>query len=99
MNIYIKKFLKGLLKHKLTGQLKSFKLTNTSPGPFTTFNRVGLYLHIPFCKNLCPYCPYNKIEYDDVKADRYEKAVLKEIDMFEESLRDKPMGSLYIGKR
>ena len=60
-------------------------------------DRVGLYLHIPFCKNLCPYCPYNKIEFDEGKAMRYEKAVLKEIDMFEDSLKDKSMGSLYIG--
>ncbi|UCC95694.1 MAG: radical SAM protein [Candidatus Omnitrophota bacterium] len=97
MNIYVKKFLKRLLKYRLTGQFKSFKLTNTIPNPNKTINRIGLYLHIPFCKNLCPYCPYNKIEFDEAKARRYEKAVFKEIDMFEERLKDKPMGSLYIG--
>lgn len=21
---------------------------------------LGLYLHIPFCRRICPYCPYNK---------------------------------------
>jgi len=25
---------------------------------------LGLYFHIPFCKKICPFCPYYKIEYD-----------------------------------
>jgi len=97
MNIHVKKFLKRLLKFRLTGQIKAFKFTDTNPNPMKIIDRVGLYLHIPFCKNLCPYCPYNKIEFDEGKGMRYEKAVLKEIDMFEDSLKDKSMGSLYIG--
>ncbi len=97
MLIYIKTFLKRLLKYRFTGQIKKFKLTNTIPNPIKAIDKVGLYLHIPFCKKLCPYCPYNKIEFNEGKARRYEKAVLKEIDMFENRLNYKSIGSLYIG--
>lgn len=27
---------------------------------FAEIERLGLYLHIPFCRQICPYCPYNK---------------------------------------
>ena len=27
-------------------------------------NEIGLYIHIPFCKDICPYCPYNKTVYN-----------------------------------
>ncbi len=30
----------------------------------------GLYLHIPFCRQICPYCPYNKELYDAEVAQR-----------------------------
>jgi len=97
MNIYIKTFLKKILQYRLTGRISKFRLSNEIPYPKQFMGVVGLYLHIPFCKNLCPYCPYNKIEFDENKANRYEKAVVKEIDMFAKDLKDKKMGALYIG--
>jgi len=27
--------------------------------------RLGLYLHVPFCHNLCPYCPYHRVKFDE----------------------------------
>jgi len=43
--------------------------------------RLGLYLHVPFCRNLCPYCPYNRVEYDEELYRRYEAAAHQEIDL------------------
>lgn len=97
MNVHIKDFLKAILKYRLTGRVKKFKLTQAIPDPRKPIDRIGLYLHIPFCKNLCPYCPYNKIEFDEEKARRYEKAVIREIDMFADEFQEKTVGSVYIG--
>ena len=30
---------------------------------FQDIDEFGLYLHIPFCRQICPYCPYNKEIY------------------------------------
>ena len=43
--------------------------------------RLGLYLHVPFCRDPCPYCPYNRVEYDESLYRRYETAAHQEIDL------------------
>ena len=41
----------------------------------------GLYFHIPFCKNLCSFCPYYKVKYDKVLLKDFIRALIKEIDV------------------
>ncbi len=48
---------------------------------FQDIDEFGLYLHIPFCRQICPYCPYNKEIYHSEVAERYTKAVIEEIDI------------------
>jgi len=57
----------------------------------------GLYLHIPFCRQICPYCPYNKEIYHPEIAERYARAVIEEIDIYSEMVGDRPVTSFYIG--
>jgi coproporphyrinogen III oxidase-like Fe-S oxidoreductase len=42
-------------------------------------DRPGLYVHIPFCRALCPFCPYNKVRYDAGLAADYGAALLHEL--------------------
>lgn len=32
--------------------------------PFSQCEGLGLYVHIPFCRELCGFCPYCKVQYD-----------------------------------
>ncbi len=57
----------------------------------------GLYIHIPFCKNSCPYCPYIKTTYNKVMADEYKKALIKEISLYHDHFGKRNFTSLYIG--
>ena len=41
----------------------------------------GLYLHIPFCRSLCPFCPYNKVVYEESLARDYHAALQQEISL------------------
>ena len=63
----------------------------------TNLKKVGLYLHVPFCKNLCPFCPYNRVEYKDSLFDKYENAVHEEIELYTPHLEGSDFVSLYIG--
>jgi oxygen-independent coproporphyrinogen-3 oxidase len=64
---------------------------------FQNIDELGLYLHIPFCEQICPYCPYNKEIYRPDVAKRYTMAVKKEIDFYAEIVGNKPITSFYIG--
>jgi coproporphyrinogen III oxidase-like Fe-S oxidoreductase len=56
----------------------------------------GLYLHVPFCQSLCPFCPYNKVVYQPELVRRYFSALQTEIKAYTEHLKA-PLTSLYIG--
>jgi oxygen-independent coproporphyrinogen-3 oxidase len=60
-------------------------------------DEIGLYVHAPFCKSLCPFCPYNRylINKDLVKP--YWKAVKSEFDIYRKKLGSVKINTLYIG--
>ena len=64
---------------------------------FQDIDELGVYLHIPFCEQICPYCPYNKEIYDPDVARRYTRAVKREIDIYSDLIGNKPVTSFYIG--
>jgi oxygen-independent coproporphyrinogen-3 oxidase len=64
---------------------------------FQDIDELGIYLHIPFCEQICPYCPYNKEIYSSEIALRYTMAVKKEIDYYKDIVGKKPVTSFYIG--
>ena len=66
--------------------------------PFPTrLNGLGLYLHVPFCHELCPFCPYNRFVYRQHAFELYERAVCQEIDLYAPHLTGSTIGSLYVG--
>lgn len=40
-----------------------------------------IYVHIPFCARICPYCAFYKTKPDAAQADRFCDALLAELDM------------------
>ncbi|MHB8108657.1 MAG: radical SAM protein, partial [Syntrophorhabdaceae bacterium] len=41
-----------------------------------------LYLHVPFCEELCPYCSFNRIVFKEGLARDYFRTMRKEIGMY-----------------
>lgn len=59
---------------------------------------LGLYFHIPFCKKICPFCPYYKIEYGRSLLKNFHNALLKEIKLVSGlSGKRKDIESIYFG--
>jgi coproporphyrinogen III oxidase-like Fe-S oxidoreductase len=44
-----------------------------------------LYLHVPFCQVLCPFCSFHRVEYRESKAHRYFGALRQEIRLAKEA--------------
>ncbi|MBN1657004.1 MAG: radical SAM protein [Anaerolineae bacterium] len=59
--------------------------------------RTSLYLHVPFCRNSCPYCPYTKVPYDEALLEPYTRAALAEVDWWAARIGPAEVTSVYIG--
>jgi oxygen-independent coproporphyrinogen-3 oxidase len=60
-------------------------------------SRTSLYIHVPFCRNCCPYCPYTKVPYDPALVDRYTRAAETELDLWAKAVGRCEVTSIYIG--
>ena len=67
----------------LTRSVRPFSFTSAydSSLDLREEQNLGLYLHIPFCRTLCSFCPYCKVPYQEELAKAYLDALLKEIDL------------------
>lgn len=92
--------LTSLLRIILTRSFKPFEFRSTPKNTidFEQEQELGLYVHIPFCRSICSFCPYCKVIYDKELADRYKQALLKEIAMVGSHQKTKKeVTSLYFG--
>ena len=84
----------------LTRTSAPFLFTNDNDAQldYTHTPGLGLYVHIPFCRSLCNFCPYCKEIYNPATADAYTTALLQEIDMVASgNPAHTTVGSLYFG--
>lgn len=47
--------------------------------PYAECENLGLYVHIPFCKSICNFCPYCKVRYSPELCDKYIDSLIREI--------------------
>ena len=90
----------NLTRAWLTRSRRPFTFTNEydSVLSFEDCENLGLYIHIPFCKSICSFCPYCQVRYDASLCDRYIDALLREIRMVgSQQKRRKTVTSLYFG--
>lgn len=59
--------------------------------------RTSLYLHVPFCRSRCPYCPYTKVPYDEGLVEPYTRAALAEVDWWADRIGPAEVTSVCIG--
>lgn len=92
--------LTNLTRMWLTRSFKPFTFTNDYDKvlSFENAENLGLYVHIPFCKSICNFCPYCKTVFDQELCDKYIDALIKEIHMVGKmQSHKKTVTSLYFG--
>ncbi|MCX7749718.1 MAG: radical SAM family heme chaperone HemW [Clostridia bacterium] len=60
-------------------------------------NKIGLYIHIPFCKSKCLYCDFNSACSKDHLIPGYFDALKHEILLYRESLAGADFATVFIG--
>jgi coproporphyrinogen III oxidase-like Fe-S oxidoreductase len=54
-----------------------------------------LYIHIPFCEQLCPYCSFHRVVFDEKLCRNYFRALRKEIVLYKNL--GYAFGGVYVG--
>lgn len=88
--------LTALLRLLLARQARPFALRPPT-GAFAPPQQAGLYLHIPFCRRLCGFCPYNRQSYDPRLAARCAAALKRELASIASWSPGLQVSSVYIG--
>ena len=93
-------FITGLTRMWLTRSVRPFTFTNEYDTvlPYEECDSLGLYVHIPFCRSICSFCPYCKEIYSAEKCNRYIDALIREIHLVGGQMSGKKrVTSLYFG--
>ncbi len=94
------RILSSLARIWLTRSFRPFRFTNDydSSLNYTDARNLGLYIHIPFCRSLCEFCPYCKTVYREDEAKAYAAALKQEIAMVGGTVpHRKKVTTLYFG--
>jgi len=81
------RFATRCLRRHLVGPEQRWRFEPPAPGwSPPPVERTSLYLHVPFCRNSCPYCPYTKVPYDAALIEPYTRAALVEVDRWADAI-------------
>ena len=89
-----------LTRSWLTRSWKPFTFKNEYDQnlPYSELENLGIYIHIPFCKSICNFCPYCKVRYEESLCNRYIDTLLQEIHIVgSQNSGRKKVTSLYFG--
>jgi oxygen-independent coproporphyrinogen-3 oxidase len=60
-------------------------------------DRAGIYIHVPFCRSRCSYCDFATGAYDGALAERYVRALAREVESFEHGAALDEVDTIYFG--
>jgi oxygen-independent coproporphyrinogen-3 oxidase len=79
--------------------MSSVPAVSVPPAPFDD-GRVGVYLHLPFCERICPYCDFAVVaarELSPAREAEYVDALCRELAARQADFAGRSLASLYFG--
>ena len=55
----------------------------------------GVYIHVPFCDQICSFCPFNKLITEPHLVDLFHKALIEEIALYGKVACPTPLQFIY----
>lgn len=87
----------SILRVILSKSFKPFIFNNLGSGDFNFYSpNTGIYIHVPFCRDICPFCPYYKEKYHEKKAENFAEMLVNEINL-RKPKSSLPLTSIYMG--
>ncbi|MBQ8263513.1 MAG: coproporphyrinogen III oxidase, partial [Oscillospiraceae bacterium] len=60
-------------------------------------NRLGIYIHIPFCASKCAYCDFYSLSHCEYIMPDYQDALLKHLDESSRAIKQYEVDTVYFG--
>lgn len=79
-DILLSRYLRRLYRREMRLSISS--VSQPQPEAGKTYL---LYIHVPFCESLCPFCPFHRVLLDHDQAQRYFEALRREIHYWHEN--------------
>lgn len=96
-NDSIIQFTTRSVRRAICGNSQKFEFTRCNNLKFPDLRETGIYVHVPFCEQLCPYCPYYRTSYNELFAKQYIQAIIKEISFYAKRFSNLSVKSVYFG--
>lgn len=78
---FIDSFLLRAFRYRTRGFLRMEEAPGTVP-PAPREGQGYLYLHVPFCEVLCPFCSFHRVQHHHGQAQRYFRSLREEIRLY-----------------
>jgi oxygen-independent coproporphyrinogen-3 oxidase len=95
---HLRRLATSLVRRLLVGPDQRWQF-DAPPGDWVPprLERTSLYLHVPFCRHACPYCPYTKVRYDQALVEGFTRAAVAEVEWWANAAGGCDVTSIYVG--
>lgn len=84
-----------VLQHEYAGSMHFDSAESKVQQPQAPHHPCQLYVHVPFCEALCPFCSFHRVQFREEKARSYFSALREEIRSYHE--RGFVFSDVYVG--
>ena len=87
--------LLAVLRHEYAAAMRFVEDDVAEVMPAAPAAPCQLYVHVPFCEVLCPFCSFHRVRYSAPRAQPYFDALRREIDLYHDA--GFRFGDVYVG--
>jgi coproporphyrinogen III oxidase-like Fe-S oxidoreductase len=93
----MRRLLPSIFRLLLSGKTSPFVFEAQEVALPPNPSSINLYIHLPFCRHICPFCPYVKELYNPESSAAYQRALIKELEGYRERWGEVNVDSVYFG--
>lgn len=93
--LWFERPLLAVLRHEYAAAMRFAEDDHAELMPQAPATPCQLYVHVPFCEVLCPFCSFHRVRYNAAKTGPYFDALRREIRLYHDA--GFRFGELYVG--